>query len=201
MVGKSSSVEHQHAESTSFSKISDRKLIRSLRQSLEREYKEEDEDYAERIHSHDKNIPESQFQKGEQLINGLMCSSHLNQTDRKYCSRISQKANSQPSADGRTSENSSTTSDLNYNKFLVPLHGEINHNIDQSSFDSHSIDNSSTVSVGNGKSPSSIDSENRSELSCGRSIDSEVARYTNNMSKEGLSRYTKHNRGLSLDKQ
>ena len=186
-------------ESTGLSKMSDRKLIRSLRQSLERNYNEEDEDYAERTHNNDKNIPESQFQQGEQIINGSMCTSRLNQTDEKYCSRLSQKANSQPSADNRTSENSSTTSEMNYNKFLMPLHGEMNHNIDQSSFDSRSIDNSSIVSAGNGKAPSSIDSENRSELSCGRSIDSEVARYTKNMSKEGLSRHTNHNRGLSLD--
>ena len=192
-------VGHHHAKSTSLCEMFDRKLIRSLRHSLESNYKEEDDDHPEIAHSNDKNRDECQFQQGSQTINGSICSSHLNLTDERYCSRIYQKANSQPSADRRTPEISSVTNEINYDKFSMPLPGETSYNIDESSFDTHSMDNSSIVSAGNGRAPSSVDSENRSELSCGRSIDSEVARYTKNMSKEGVSRYTKHNRGASLD--
>ena len=190
-------VEHHHAKSTSLSEMSDRKLIRSLRQSLESNNNEEDEDCSEKAHNNDRNGPNIQFQQGKRTINGSIYLSQLNPTDEKYCSRLLQKAKSQPSTDGRTSENSSIRSEVNYDKCSMSHLGETNRNIDENSFDTHSMDNSSIVSsAGNGKAPSSIDSENRSELSCARSIDSEVARYTKNMSKEEL---IKHSRGVYRD--
>ena len=71
-------VEHHHAKSTCLSEMSDRKLIRSLRQSLESNYNEEDEDYSEKAHNNDRNGPEIQFQQGKRTINGSIYLSHLN---------------------------------------------------------------------------------------------------------------------------
>ena len=182
--------EFYNNKGTGVSGMSDRQLIRSWRESLENKYTAESD---EQDSSH--RLSQNYRNPLEQQCNPVVHPVNLNENN------LFEKSNSQALANGRMSDNSSITSDISYDKFSKPLLGESvrRHANDESSFDSHSMDTSSIVSIGNGKAPSSIDSENRSETSCGRSIDSEVAGYTKNMSMEGLSRYTRHSRGASLD--
>ena len=182
-----------HAKSASLSTISDGKLIRSLKQSLGSTYNDDDDD-SERACD-----PQTAGQcQGHGLYhyNDLdpKCSTGQPYSGLKHQSYLNHSQRSLPNlprthVNGRGSENSSVTSEITYDKFSKPLIGND---------DDVSIGNSSIVSTGNNKALSSVDSENVSE-SCGRSVDSEVERYTRNIPNEGYSRYTRHSRGVSLD--
>ncbi len=111
---------------------------------------------------------------------------------------------------GANSESSSTISELSYTGFSRPLF-ESSLQDDCHSVETPSVGDSSLLSTGTANSgvSSSADSETRPE-SVNRSVDLEVERYTRNIPSssvdsrskatlDGLSRSTRHSRGVSLN--